>query len=236
MDGGDDSKAAGRGIWSFEGDIGYRRAIEGAGSVAAPLLAGFSFTLFVLLLPSLSPDKTVVTVRGARLVTESEGFSAAPEVAAGLVLLAGLLFVFSVQAAMFLRMRNHRPADLMELYPHYFPQGDSELKVAEKLPGWNDGKWLARNVGDRWFAGWTRKYLYTETRSANRWADWMRRLYQSGILALLVGLTVLVWPPEGAGDTGRWAMVGIGIVGTLGEVTWMTYTFVRDLAGRVRAR
>jgi hypothetical protein len=36
---------AARKVWVFDEHPGYRRAIESAGTVAAPLLAGFSFTL-----------------------------------------------------------------------------------------------------------------------------------------------------------------------------------------------
>lgn len=202
-----------------------------AGSVAGPLLAGFSFTLFVLLLPTLSPEKTVVaTPHGLRVVSESPGFSAAPEVAAALVLLAGLLFVFSVQAAAFVRQHTHEPADLLQWYPEYFPKGDLERQAAAGLPGWNEGPWQAWNVGDQWIAGWARKFLYAEVQVANRWADWMRRLYQGGILLLLAGLTVLVWPPPGDGDFGRWLIVGIGVAGATAEAGWMLTLFFKELA------
>lgn len=217
-----EASAADKGVWPLEGGFGYRRAIAGAGTVAAPLLAGFSFTLFVLLLPTLSPGRTVASSKGGlRLVSESHGFSAAPEVAAGLVLIAGLLFIFSVQAAVFLHQHSREPADLLQWFPEYFPSGDLSAAELAQLTKWNQGVWQAQSVGQQWFAGKPRKHLYEQARIANKWAGRMRALYQGGILLLLVGLTVLVWPPPADASMGRWLLVCIGAIGVVVELGWI---------------
>src|SRR3954451_19765105 len=87
-------------VWAYDTEEGYRNSIETAGAVAAPLLAGFSLTLLGLLLPSLTAERTVISAPGGvRSVTEKSGISAVPELAAGLLLLAGILLIFSVQVA-----------------------------------------------------------------------------------------------------------------------------------------
>lgn len=231
--------AAGKGVWPLEGGFGYRRAIASAGTVAAPLLAGFSFTLLVLLLPMLSTSRTtVVASGGVRLVSESQSFSAAPELAAGMVLLAGLLFIFSVQAGVFVLQNSREPVDLLQWYPEYFPVGKLKTDELAELREWDEDKWQALNVGDQWFAGWPRKHLYEQARAANRWADRMRRLYQGGIVLLLTGLTVLVWPPAEDAGAGRWALVCIGAFGVLAEVSWILRLpgWCARLLRRVRGR
>ena len=76
-------------VWPFKGDLGFRRSIESAGTVAAPLLAGFSFTLLVLHLPTLGEKETAVRVGADVRVTEtSQDFSALPELAAVALLVA----------------------------------------------------------------------------------------------------------------------------------------------------
>ena len=45
----------GRDVWAFPGPPGYLESIQAAGSVAAPLLAGASFTLVALVLQSTTP-------------------------------------------------------------------------------------------------------------------------------------------------------------------------------------
>jgi hypothetical protein len=60
----------------FEEHPGYRRAMEVAGTVAAPLLAGFSFALLALLVPAMSEKSTTLTVgENTRVVSTSEAFS-----------------------------------------------------------------------------------------------------------------------------------------------------------------
>ena len=78
-------------VWPFPEHLGFRRAIDSAGAVAAPLLAGFSLTLLILILPSLPRAPGGAPAAAA----DAESFSAAPEIAAILFLVAGLLLIGS---------------------------------------------------------------------------------------------------------------------------------------------
>jgi hypothetical protein len=217
-------------VWHFEDHPGFRRAIDQAGAIAAPLLAGFSFTLFALVVSSLGSHATSIELSGHRtLISQGDGFSAVPELAAGLFFLAGLLLIFSVQAAILLRYHNHSPSELAEWYPEYFPEADGEEAPASAraLAGWEEPGWPAARVGSRWYGGFPRRYLAEEIRRADRAASWMRRLYHAGILALLVGLTALVWPASGEGDPARSALVVLGALGVLVEFVWVAGATLR---------
>jgi hypothetical protein len=221
-------------VWHFEDHPGFRRAIDQAGAIAAPLLAGFSFTLFALVVPSLGSHSTTIVISGHRtLISEGNAFSAVPELAAGLFLLAGLLLIFSVQATILLRYHNHSPSELAEWYPEYFPDahGEEAPASARALPGWDSPGWPAMRVGSNWFGGFPREYLAKEIPRADRAASWMRRLYHGGILALLVGLTALVWPPAGEGDLARSALVMLGALGVLVEFVWVAGPTMRQMFG-----
>jgi hypothetical protein len=200
--------------------------MESAGTVAAPLLAGFSFTLLVLVVPTFSGERTVLTGRsGVKVVQQHDAFSGAPEVAALLLLLAGLLLVFSIQAAIYMRYHSQTPGELAEWYPQYFREAQSDgseaLDVPSDLKGWDLPDAPAMRVGGRWYGGLMRKYLYDEIVTANKWAKRMRNLYHGGILSLLSGLTVLVWPPAGQGTPSRVALAAVALVGTIAEAVWI---------------
>lgn len=49
------AERTGRDVWTFSGPFAYLESVQAAGSVAAPLLAGASFTLVALVLQSPSP-------------------------------------------------------------------------------------------------------------------------------------------------------------------------------------
>jgi len=195
--------------------------MQAAGTVAAPLLAGFSFTLFVLLLPSLGDRQTTVHTGGqVRVVTESEPFSATPELAAIFVLLAGLLLIASVQAALTVGYHAHRPADFEEWYPQFFREGVAGEKAPEDLAGWSWEEVKPMAVGDKWYGAWPRKHLFEEVVIANRWAAITRWCYHAGILSLLVGLTFLVVPAD-SDELWRWVLLGITAAGAVAEATWI---------------
>lgn len=110
----------------------------------------------------------------------------------------------------------------MELYPEYFPEEVAGYPcTARVLPEWETEEWPAVRVGNQWYGGWPRRYLYQEWKEAERYAVWMRRLYHCGILCLLVGLTALVWPPESAGSLARWVLVFLGAIGVALEALWI---------------
>jgi hypothetical protein len=212
-------------VWIFDDHPGYRRAMESSGTVAAPLLAGFSFTLLVLLLPTLGTSGSAVQIGGTRGASTSEPFSAMPDVAAVLILIAGLLLIACVQAAITARYFGHAPADLEGLFPEYFPEATRDSteppEEATALPGWEEDGWPALRAGTKWHAGWIRRYFYEEVWQASRWAVATRTLYHFGILALVLGLTALVTPPAGAGGFWRWTLFGVATLGALGEAGWI---------------
>lgn len=216
-------------VWAYDSEEGYRNSIETAGAVAAPLLAGFSLTLLGLVVPSLTEERTVVSgANGVRAVTEKSGVSAAPELAAGLLLVAGILLIFSVQVAVALRRHNHAPSQLQELWPQHFPQsrdGTDEADVPADLVGWEYTEAYANavpiRVGRQWYSGFVRSFLYSEWAKADTYADRMRALYHGGILALLAGLTALVVPPADNSTPERWALVAVAAAGVVIELVWI---------------
>lgn len=214
-------------VWVFKEHPGYRRAMESAGTVAAPLLAGFSFALLGLLVPTFGATTTTVTSGDARLTTTTHPFSALPEVAAVLFLLAGLLLIASVQAAISARYHGHSPTDLETWYPEYFPDAelgsDEPPEAAKALDGWDRQGWPALRAGHRWYAGWIRQYFYEETWRASRWAGATRLLYHLGIFALLSGLTALVAPPGDSAEFWRWVLLGAAVIGALAELVWIAF-------------
>jgi hypothetical protein len=159
-----------------------------------------------------------------RVVEVSDPLSAVPELAAILLLLAGLLRVTSVRAAINLRYYGHTPASLAETYPQSLPEatadGDPPAE-AVKRSNWMVDGWPALKAGNRWYAGWVRKYFYEQTIEANKWAGRARNAYHAGILALLGGLTALVAPPADEGSEWRWTLFAVAALGTLGELAWI---------------
>lgn len=225
-----DPPEAAQEIWRFDDHPGYRRSIESAGSVAAPLLAGFAFTLLALMVPTLGDHAGIaLSGKGIAFSSQSPSLSGLPELAAVCLLLSGLAFVFSVQAAIQVKFHNHRPSEIIELYPEYFPKDPSEQPaIASALPEWHSEEWPALQVGEQWYGGWPRRFLHEEWQRAQVNAHRMRWLYHLGILALLVGLTALVWPPSDAKSTGRWLLVGLGATGVLIESAWIAIPTFRD--------
>lgn len=208
-------------------DHGYRRALDSAGSVAAPLLAGFSFTLLVLFLPSLGERATTVTGRGRiGVAQQTEPFSAHPEPAAVLLLSAGLLLVASVQATINMRKHSHTPGELQQWYPESFREVQARHAEPSEAQAsfWEFEGWAARSVDSRWYGAWVRHHLYVELQKANRWANWMRGLYHFGILCLLGGITALVTPPSGQADGWRTVLLGVALLGTVSEFVWIVST------------
>lgn len=198
--------------------------MESAGTVSAPLLAGFSFTLLFLLLPTLDGKETTVRAGAdATVITESQAFSGMPELAAILLLLAGLLLVASVQATLALRFHNHRPTDLEEWHPEYFREGPSEHEPPRvpDLDGWTWKGVQPMAVETKWYGAWPRKYLFDEVNIANTWARRMRHLYHAGIMALVLGLAFVAVPPAGQNDLGRWALFAVAAAGVVFEGGWI---------------
>lgn len=222
-------------LWAFGGaEPGYRPMIEVAGTTAAPLLAGFSFTLLVLVLPTIDARRTTTVVAGRAVSSGSEAFSRYPTQAALLLLLAGLLLIASVQAALAVKRHGLTPGELAEWFPeHVRPQppasDDERTRLKWDLPGLP-----AMQVSERWYAGLVRRYQRQETAKALWWATVTRYAYHLGILALLAGLALLVVPPAGEGGGWRWALFAVAAAGVAGEALWIVA--VSDWLGHLRRR
>jgi hypothetical protein len=92
----------GQAVWPAAGPPWYLDSIQAAGSVAAPLLAGASFTLVALVLQSTTP------------------FGRWQDLALLLLVAAGLAQVFAVQSVVWTRRYMVTPDDLKQWYPGDF--------------------------------------------------------------------------------------------------------------------
>ena len=88
---------------------------------------------------------------------------------------------------------------------------------------WNREDWTERRVGRRWYGAWARQYMYTKLLRAQRWAQWTRWLYHLGIVALLVGLTAIVWPPHHQWTAWRDLLLAVAMLGALSELCWIMW-------------
>lgn len=198
-------------MWELDEHPGFRRVMDGASSVAAPLLAGFAFTLLLLILPTLAEDN------GA-----SQPFSRLPELAALLLLLAGLLLVMCVQAALTARYHTHTPGELEELYPEYFRDDAAfDPSSAPEKKRWTTNEWPARRVGSKWYGGWVLQFFHEESEQARKWSSAARHLYHVGIVSLLAGVAIAVLPPADDADAWRWTVAVVAVAGALVEVVWI---------------
>lgn len=206
-------------------DPGYRRSIDSAGAVSAPLLAGFSFTLLALSLPSLDSRTTTTnaTTHAVSEVSRLDPFSGVPEVASILLLVAGVLMIGAVQAAVMMRRYSVTPSEMAEWYPQYFHEGDAAPAIPP--PGfWTDeDNWRYRRIGPHWYGARMRRQLHLMLLRARRWANFARHLYNAGVVVLLAGITAMVWPPRDAWTTGRTTLVVFAGFAVLLELVWIVF-------------
>jgi hypothetical protein len=129
------AERAGRDVWTLSGPFGYLESIQAAGSVAAPLLAGASFTLVALVLQSPSP------------------FGRWQNVSLLLFVAAGLAQIFAVQSVAWARRYMAAPDDLRQWLPDDFTdRGERPTQWLQQYQRFNDER--AR----RW-AGRTRAWI-----------------------------------------------------------------------------
>ncbi|MEV5480068.1 MULTISPECIES: hypothetical protein [Streptomyces] len=95
--------------WRPPVPMGYLESIQAVGGVAAPLLAGGSFTLAVLALQSSVPGPAAV--------------SRWPDASLALFVAAGLLQIATVQATAWTRRYMCTPADLLQWFPGQQTEG-----------------------------------------------------------------------------------------------------------------
>ncbi len=204
-------------VWYRESDdsVGFRRTIEAGGLMAAPVLAGFSFILLVLLLPELR-GRAPAGTRGVS-ASVSEPFSAAPGAAAALLVAAGVIFIFTLQAAMHARQLGVSPAELMDWEAHRVYR----LEHVPKLGQATHFGWEPRDLFDRTVDGRLRRRMYEYSQKEKVWLKATRWLYNLGIAVLLAGLATLLWPPSP--DDSPEQLVGalIAIAAFLGELLWI---------------
>src|SRR6185437_14336560 len=92
----------GRDVWTTSGPPAYLESIQAAGTVAAPLLAGASFTLVALVLQSPTP------------------FGRWQDVSLLLFVAAGLAQIFAVQSVIWTRRYMVTPDELRQWLPDDF--------------------------------------------------------------------------------------------------------------------
>ena len=100
------------GTWGPPSPIGYYAALQSAGGIAAPLLAGFSFTMTSVLLTSPG----VCRWQNATLA---------------LFVSAGLVLIFAVQTSLWLQSHSVKPSDYKDWYPENVIEGYPDSKAFE---------------------------------------------------------------------------------------------------------
>jgi hypothetical protein len=120
----------GRDVWTFSGPPGYLESIQAAGNVAAPLLAGASFTLVALVLQSTT------------------AFGRWQDLALLLLVGAGLAQVFAVQSVIWTRRYMVTPDELRQRFPDDFTDNGERptqwLLNVQWLNDRNARKWASR--------------------------------------------------------------------------------------------
>jgi hypothetical protein len=125
----------GRDVWTTRGPLAYLESIQAAGTVAAPLLAGASFTLVALVLQSSSP------------------FGRWQEVSLLLFVAAGLAQIFAVQSVSWARRYITTPDELKQWFPDDFiDHGERPTQWLQLLQGFYDER-------ARQWAGRTRAWI-----------------------------------------------------------------------------
>ena len=122
----------GRDVWSLPGLPGYLDSIQAAGAVAAPLLAGASFTLAALVLQASSP------------------FARWPDLALLCFVASGLAQVFAVQCVVWTRRYMMTPDELRQWFPDDFHRHDDQPTAWLKNVQWDSAEqavpWARRTV------------------------------------------------------------------------------------------
>jgi len=83
---------------------------------------------------------------------------------------------------------------------------------------------------------WSKQYA--DLPAGTRWATFMSRAYDVGIICLLAAVTALLAPPGRLKNVpiGRWIPFAIAALGLLGECVWVAYAIRIECRGRRRLR
>lgn len=161
----------------YTAPYGSPEALENLGTSAAPLLAGFAFALIGLLL-----DKGSV-MWGANL-------------ALLLLLLAGLLLIYTVEFAFNARRHHVPPGDYLSFREIAVADGFSEEQLRHMQANWRDRHAILANRA--------------------------RRAYNAGIVVLLLAVAVVLVPKSGPWHMPPLRVVAVllALLGTAIEVVW----------------
>lgn len=88
--------------WKYPEPLGYFGSIQAAGGLAAPLLAGFSFTVLAVILPA---------------TTGAQQFNRWPNLTLSLLLSAGMILVAAVEASVWARRYGVTPDEILAWWP-----------------------------------------------------------------------------------------------------------------------
>jgi hypothetical protein len=120
----------GRDVWTTSGPLAYLESIQAAGTVAAPLLAGASFTLVALVLQSSAP------------------FGRWQDVSLLLFVAAGLAQIFAVQSVTWTRRYMATPDELKQWFPDDFTDNGERptqwLQLLQRLDDERARRWAER--------------------------------------------------------------------------------------------
>ena len=139
------------------------------------------------------------------LVLQAPTSFAAPGATLALLSGAAVLLISCVQLV-FLHRRHHVPPDVWAGWADLAPDSERELRRAD--------------YAARYFSDLTRGRRY---RVAAVWT------YNGGIVLLLAGVVVSLWPKDGGGDTGRWIAVALVGAACIGEIVWSLALLARRL-------
>jgi len=177
--------------WASPYPLGSYRSLRSGGTFAAPLLAGFSFTITAVLLSA------------------SQQFARWTDVALGLLVGAGLVLIFAVQAGLWLERYDVRPSEFAEWFPQDFDE---------------------HGVPDQFVFG---LHQYHSDK-ARVWAITSVRLYNVGIVLILAGVMVTLVPP-GHISAERWFPLVVAGVGLAAEVGWTGFNLFQSIIRAARS-
>lgn len=118
--------------WSVPSPLGYSASVDAAGTVAAPLLAGFSITFMGIILSAGDPGS---------LPLREEALAA--------LMLAGLLLLACVQCAFWARLYPAGPAEVMAWWPD-LKGGDANAAARHRQQ--REVQWRYQYLAARWLS------------------------------------------------------------------------------------
>lgn len=124
--------------------------------------------------------------------------------------IAAISFFGALEASFNSKRYIWSPEDVSKWWPEIVVEPESAGPEERRV----DGSYTAERL---------RGEQRTAFRRWRRWAAWSRRMYNCGVLALLVGLSFAIAPPPGAhaGAALRWVSAGVVFAALIVELVWM---------------